>query len=278
MPRVDINELLAAGCHFGHITRRWNPKMKPYIFGEKNGIHILDLRKTQPLLDVAYDEIVKIASEGKRILFVGTKRQGKAIMQAEATRCNEFFVVERWLGGLLTNFVTIRKSVKRLSNIVKMETDGTFDKLTKKEKLFLLREKAKLENVLLGIIEMSKIPGALFLVDTKRENIAVKEAKRLGIPVFAIVDSNCDPDDIDFPIPANDDATKSIQLIAEFVADAVVEGKEIRSAKLAQEASEKMESKFKEEKDGSSSEEKRDEKKFVRKKIIRKKPTDKTGN
>jgi small subunit ribosomal protein S2 len=230
MARVELSELLEAGSHFGHITRRWNPKMKPFIFTQKNGIHILDLRKTQDLIDVACDEITQLTSLGKRVLFVGTKKQAKKIFQTEAIRCNEHYVTHRWLGGLLTNFVTIRKSVKRYSNIVKMETDGTFDKITKKEKLQLMREKIKLDNTLSGVVDMTKLPGALFIVDIKKEAIAVREARRLGIPVFAFVDTNTDPTDIDFPIPANDDATKSIQLITETIADAVIEGKEIASA------------------------------------------------
>jgi len=230
MARVELSELLEAGSHFGHITRRWNPKMKQFIFTQKNGIHILDLRKTQDLIDVACDEITQLTSLGKRVLFVGTKKQAKKIFQTEAIRCNEHYVTHRWLGGLLTNFVTIRKSVKRYSNIVKMETDGTFDKITKKEKLQLMREKIKLDNTLSGVVDMTKLPGALFIVDIKKEAIAVREARRLGIPVFAFVDTNTDPTDIDFPIPANDDATKSIQLITETIADAVIEGKEIASA------------------------------------------------
>ena len=230
MARVELSELLEAGSHFGHITRRWNPKMKQFIFTQKNGIHILDLRKTQDLIDVACDEITQLTSLGKRVLFVGTKKQAKKIFQTEAIRCNEHYVTHRWLGGLLTNFVTIRKSVKRYSNIVKMETDGTFDKITKKEKLQLMREKIKLDNTLSGVVDMTKLPGALFIVDIKKEAIAVREARRLGIPVFAFVDTNTDPTDIDFPIPANDDATKSIQLITETIADSVIEGKEIASA------------------------------------------------
>ena len=230
MPRVELSELLDAGVHFGHITRRRNPKMKPYIFMAKNGIHLLDLRKTQDLIDVACDEITNLVSAGKRVLFVGTKKQAKAIIESEAKRCNEFFIVDRWLGGLLTNFVTIRKSVKRLNNIIKMETDGTFEKITKKERLILDREKTKLQASLSGIVDMMRLPGALFIVDIKKESIAVQEAKRLGIPVFAIVDTNTDPTIVDFPIPANDDALKSIQLITETFVDSIIEGKETQSA------------------------------------------------
>lgn len=226
MPRVEVAELLAAGCHFGHLTRRWNPKMKPYIFMERNGIHIIDLMKTRDLLDEACNAIGNIVADGKRVLFVGTKKQAGDIIKQEAIRCGQFYVNERWLGGSLTNFTTIRKSVKRLTNIEKMESDGTFDKITKKEGLFLTREKDKLSNVLSGVVEMTRLPGALFVVDVKKESIAVKEANRLAIPVFAIVDTNCEPAGIDYVIPANDDAIKSIHVITKVIADAVLEGKE----------------------------------------------------
>jgi len=226
MPRVELTDLLNAGAHFGHLTRRWNPKMKPFIFMERNGIHIIDLKKTQELIESASNAISDIAAQGKRFLFVGTKKQAQEVVKEEAIRCGEFYVTERWLGGMLTNFSTIRKSIKRLSNIEKMETDGTYDKLTKREVLRLEREKEKLHGYLSGVIDMTRLPGALYVVDIKKEDIAVKEAKRLGIPVFAIVDTNVDPDGIDYPIPANDDAIKSIQLITRIVADAVLEGKE----------------------------------------------------
>src|SRR5512140_1771769 len=238
MPRVEVAELLAAGCHFGHLTRRWNPKMRPYIFMERNGIHIIDLMKTRSLLEEACNAIGNIVAEGRRILFVGTKKQAKDILKEEAIRTGQFYVSERWLGGSLTNFTTIRKSVKRLTNIEKMESDGTFDKITKKEILFLSREKDKLNNVLSGVVEMTRLPGALFVVDVKNEAIAVKEAKRLGIPVFAIVDTNCDPQDIDYVIPANDDAIKSIQVVLKAIGDAVLEGKERASAHQAEQAAE----------------------------------------
>jgi small subunit ribosomal protein S2 len=230
MPRVAVPELLAAGCHFGHLTRRWNPKMRPYIFMERNGIHIVDLMKTGLLLDEACNAIANVVAEGKRILFVGTKKQAVDVIREEAVRTSQFYVTERWLGGYLTNFTTIRKSVKRLTNIEKMESDGTFEKITKKEVLFLHREKDKLNKVLSGVVEMTRLPGAIFVVDVKKETIAVKEAKRLGIPVFAIVDTTCDPDDIDFVIPANDDAIKSIQVIMKAIGDAILEGKERASA------------------------------------------------
>jgi len=236
MPRVEVAELLAAGCHFGHLTRRWNPKMRPFIFMERNGIHIIDLTKTSILLEEACNAIANIAAEGKRILFVGTKKQAKDVIRDEAVRTGEFYVSERWLGGSLTNFTTIRKSVKRLTNIEKMESDGTFDKITKKEGLFLQREKEKLNNVLSGVVEMTRLPGALFVVDVKKEAIAVKEANRLGIPVFAIMDTNCDPDGIDYVIPANDDAIKSVQVVTKAFADAVLEGKERASARQSEAA------------------------------------------
>lgn len=230
MPRVELNDLLDAGAHFGHLTRRWNPKMKPFIFMERNGIHIIDLKKTQELLEGAANALATIIGEGKKVLFVGTKSQASVVIEEEAKRCNAFYASSRWLGGMLTNFSTIRKSVKRLQNIEKMETDGTYDKITKKEALVLDREKEKLSDVLSGVVEMTRLPGALFVVDIKKEEIAVREAKRLGIPVFAIVDSNCDPTSVDYPIPANDDAIKSIQAITRVLADAVLEGQERVSA------------------------------------------------
>jgi len=232
MPHIELAELLDAGAHFGHLTRRWNPKMKPFIFMERNGIHIIDLKKTQELLQAASSAITQIVGEGKRVLFVGTKKQASQVIQEEANRCRQFYVSERWLGGMLTNFTTIRKSVKRLTNIEKMETDGTYDKITKKETLVLDREKEKLQGVLSGVVEMTRLPGALFVIDIKKEEIAVKEAKRLGIPVFAIVDTNCDPSTVDYPIPANDDAIKSIQTITKVIADAVIEGAEKTQAQL----------------------------------------------
>jgi len=236
MPRVELDALLQAGSHFGHLTRRWNPKMKPYIFMERNGIHIIDLKKTQEMLDVACNAVSNIVAEDRRVLFVGTKPQAKDVVAEEAKRCNAFYCTERWLGGMLTNFSTIRKSVKRLTNIEKMETDGTFESITKKERLFLNREREKLQDVLSGIVEMSRLPGALFVVDVKKEAIAVNEARRLGIPVVAIVDTNCDPDGIDYPVPANDDALKSVQLITKAIAEAVVEGTQRAAAQKAAQA------------------------------------------
>jgi small subunit ribosomal protein S2 len=249
MARVELEALLNAGAHFGHLTRRWNPKMKPYIFMERNGIHIMDLKKTQELLEAACNAISNSVADGKKILFVGTKQQAGDVVKEEALRCNAYYVTERWLGGMLTNFTTIRKSVKRLTNIEKMETDGTFENITKKERLFLTRERDKLQQVLSGVVEMGRMPGMIFVVDIKKEAIAVKEANRLGIPVVAIVDTNTDPDPIDFPIPANDDALKSVQLITKAIASAVLDGNERASAKkqaeaeLTAEAAEKAEKK-----------------------------------
>ena len=239
MNKVDLTQLIEAGAHFGHLTRRWNPKMKPYIFMEKNGIHIIDLKKTQKYLTEAAEELGKMVSDGRKVLFVGTKKQAKNVIETEARRCGQNWVSERWLGGMLTNFSTIRKSVKRLSNIEKQETDGTFDKITKKERLFLTREKDKLKKVLEGVESMGKLPGALFIVDIKKEAIAVQEAHRLNIPVFAIVDTNCDPDEVDYLVPANDDAVKTVEIITKYMADAVIEGDAKLKEKKAEENAEK---------------------------------------
>ena len=239
MSRVDLIQLIKSGAHFGHLTRRWNPKMKPYIFMEKNGIHIIDLKKTQQLIDVAAEKLNQLASEGKTVLFVGTKKQAQAVIDTEAKKCGANWVSERWLGGMLTNFSTIRKSVKRLHNIEKQETDGTFEKITKKEILFLLRERDKLKKVLGGIETMNRLPGALFIVDIRKESIAVNEARKLNIPIFAIVDTNCDPDDIDYIIPANDDAVKTIEIITSTMADAILEGEAKLKEKKAEEAAER---------------------------------------
>jgi small subunit ribosomal protein S2 len=239
MKKVDLTQLIEAGAHFGHLTRRWNPKMKSYIFMEKNGIHIIDLKKTQAHLTESAEELSKLVADGKKVLFVGTKKQAKNVIETEAKRCGQNWVSERWLGGMLTNFATIRKSVKRLSNIEKQETDGTFDKITKKERLFLTREKDKLKKVLEGVETMGKLPGALFVVDIKKEDIAVQEAHRLNIPVFAIVDTNCDPDEVDYLIPANDDAVKTVEIITQYMADAVLEGDAQLKEKKAEEVAEK---------------------------------------
>ncbi len=225
MATPSLQDLLLAGCHFGHLTRRWNPKMKKYVFMEKNGIHIIDLKKAQAHLIEASDRIASIARNSGTILFVGTKKQAKDIIKIEADRCGMPYVTERWLGGTLTNFITIKKSVKRLKNLEKLATDGTYDKLAKKEILSIEREKDKLEKVLGGIRDMNHLPNAMFIVDVKKEAIAVNEAKRLNIPVFAMLDTNSNPDPIDYIIPCNDDAFKSINLITHSIADAIVDGK-----------------------------------------------------
>jgi small subunit ribosomal protein S2 len=222
MPRLQIEDLLKAGAHFGHLTRRWNPKMKPYIFMEKNGIHILDLKKTVTMADDALNAVEAIAGTGKEILFVGTKKQAKVIIAEQAERAGMPYVAERWLGGMLTNFSTIRQSVRRLNAIERMETDGTFDVITKKERLMLAREKEKLVKILGGVSEMTRLPAALYVVDVKKEHIAIKEANLLGIPIFAMVDTNCDPEPITHVIPANDDSIRSIELITSAVADAIL--------------------------------------------------------
>jgi small subunit ribosomal protein S2 len=236
MPRAELDALLQAGAHFGHLTRRWNPKMKPYIFMERNGIHLIDLKKTQEMLDAACNAVSNIIGDGKKALFVGTKQQARDVIREEAQRCGAHYVTERWLGGMLTNFSTIRKSVKRLANIENMEMDGTFENITKKERLYLTRERDKLQEVLSGVVEMSRLPGIVFVVDIKKEAIAVREAKRLGISVVAIVDTNTDPDPINYPIPANDDALKSIQLITKTLGAAVTEGNERAAAKQQEQA------------------------------------------
>ncbi|RPI13682.1 MAG: 30S ribosomal protein S2 [Ignavibacteriae bacterium] len=226
MIQVSIEDLLLSGAHFGHLTRRWNPKMKRYIFMERNGIHIIDLKKTHELLMQAAESIGNLVTDGRNILFIGTKKQAKEVVKNEALRSGMNFVTERWLGGMLTNFSTIRKSIKRLNSIIKMETDGTFENIQKKERLVLSREKEKLEKILGGISTMNKLPGAIFLIDVKKEHIAVDEARKLNIPIFAIVDTNCDPDLIDYPVPANDDAVKSIELITRVIADAIIDARQ----------------------------------------------------
>jgi small subunit ribosomal protein S2 len=226
MPRVNLETLLAAGSHFGHLTRRWNPKMKEYIFMERNSIHIIDLKKTQIKIEEACEAIKKIVEEGFDILFIGTKKQSQQIIKTEAQRSGMYYITERWLGGTLTNFSTIKKSIKHLKNLEKMGSDGTYEKLAKKEILQIEREKQKMKVVLEGIEEMKRLPGAVFIVDTKKEQIAVKEALKLNIPIFAIVDTNADPTIIDYPIPANDDAAKSISIISRTLVDAILEAKE----------------------------------------------------
>ena len=244
MPRVSLEQLLASGTHFGHLTRRWNPKMKEFIFMARNGIHIIDLKKTQKKLDEACTALQSIIEGGEDILFVGTKKQASEIIKAEAQRCNMFFVTERWLGGTLTNFSTIKKSIKHMKNLEKKGTDGTYDKITKKEKLSIEREKTKMKKVLEGIEDMKRLPGAIFIVDIKKEQIAVKETTKLNIPIFAMVDTNTDPTLIDYPIPANDDASKSISLIGRSIADAVIESRQkvdqLKAETAAKESDEKV--------------------------------------
>ncbi len=227
---ASVEELLKSGAHFGHLTRRWNPKMREFIFMQRNGIHIIDLNKTHALLQESLDEITKVARSGKKVLFVGTKKQAQEIIRTEAKRCDMPYVTHRWLGGMLTNFVTIRKSISRMEEIHAMKTDGTYENITKKERLMLDREKDKLEDVMGGISKMGRVPGALFVVDIVKENIAVNEALKLNIPIFALVDTNCDPDVPDYIIPCNDDAAKAIQLVASNVADAIIEGMAEREA------------------------------------------------
>ena len=230
MSRTTFDALLAAGSHFGHLKRKWNPAMAPYIFMERNGIHIIDLHKTVAKLDIAADAMKQIAKSGKRILFVATKKQAKDVVAEKAAAVGMPYVIERWPGGMLTNFPTIRKAVKKMANIDKMLADGTYDKLSKRENLQIRRKREKLEKNLGSIADLTRLPSALFVVDVMKENIAVREAKRLGIPVFGIVDTNSDPSDIDFVIPANDDATKSIEVIVDACCAAIAEGLEERKA------------------------------------------------
>ncbi|WP_138431728.1 30S ribosomal protein S2 [Fodinibius saliphilus] len=225
MPKTpDLQELLKSGAHFGHLTRRWNPKMKEFIFMERNGIHIIDLKKTQKFFQEALDEVTKLARAGKTILFVGTKKQSQDIVKTEAIRCGMPYATHRWLGGMLTNFSTVKKSISRMEEIERMSQDGTFDELTKKEALMLEREQEKLEQTLGGIANMGHIPGAIFVVDTIKEHIAVNEAVKLNIPIVAMVDTNSDPDIPDYIIPCNDDSARTIQLITSKIADAIIEG------------------------------------------------------
>ena len=224
MSRTTFKELLDAGVHFGHQKRKWNPAMAPYIFMERGGIHVIDLEKTIVKLDEAADAMKSIAKSGKKILFVATKKQAKEIVSEKVKAVNMPYVTERWPGGMLTNFPTIRKAVKKMGLIDKMATDGTFDNLSKREKLQIIRQRAKLEKNLGSIADLTRLPSAIFVVDVCKEQIAVKEAKRLGIPVFAMVDTNSDPSNIDFPIPANDDASKSISLIVDILCKAIEEG------------------------------------------------------
>ena len=226
MSVISMKQMLEAGVHFGHQTRRWNPKMKEYIFTERNGIYIIDLQKTVKKIDEAYYFIRDLAMEGGTVLFVGTKKQAQESIEQEAKRCEMFYVNQRWLGGMLTNFKTIQSRINKLRKIEKMEADGDFDLLPKKEVIQLKAEQEKLEKNLGGIKEMKKLPSAMFVVDPRKEHIAILEAKALGIPVVAIVDTNCDPDEADYPIPGNDDAIRAVKLIASKIADAVLEGRQ----------------------------------------------------
>ncbi len=236
MPRTNFNELLDAGVHFGHLKRKWNPAMAPYIFMERNGIHIIDLEQTEQKLEKAAAAIKQIAKSGRKILFVATKKQAKDIVAEKVKQVNMPYVTERWPGGMLTNFPTIRKAVKKMSSIDKMATDGTFDNLSKREKLQITRQRAKLEKMLGSIADLTRLPAALFVVDITKEYIAVREAKKLGIPVIAMVDTNSDPNAVDFPIPANDDASKSISLIVDILCKAVEEGLNERKTEKEKEA------------------------------------------
>ena len=226
MAIISMKQLLEAGVHFGHQTRRWNPKMAPYIFTERNGIYIIDLQKTVKKVEEAYNFVREVAASGKSVLFVGTKKQAQDAMRDEALRCNMFYVNERWLGGMMTNFKTIQKRINRLRELEKLEENGTFEVLPKKEVLGLRHEMEKLTKYLGGIKDMKKLPGALFIVDPRKEHIAVLEAHKLNIPIVATVDTNCDPDEIDYLIPANDDAIRAIKLLAGKMADAVLEGRQ----------------------------------------------------
>lgn len=260
MSLLQMEELLKAGVHFGHLTRRWNPKMKPYIFMEKNGIHIIDLSKTIDTMEVALAELKKVISEGYEVLFVATKKQAKGVIKEEATRCGMPFMTERWLGGTMTNFSTIRKSIKHLESLEKKAVDGTYEQITKKERLMIDREKEKMKMVFEGIQNMKRLPGAMFIVDIKKESIAVNEARRLNIPIIALVDTNCDPSPIDFPVPGNDDSTKSIELFAKKIADQILEYRQqVEAAKnkeMADKISEDELEKAKAEKETSEKEEK----------------------
>ena len=255
MSRTNFDQLLEAGVHFGHLKRKWNPAMAPYIFMERNGIHIIDLNKTVLKIDEAAEAIKNIAKQGKKILFVATKKQAKEIVSDKATQAGMPYITERWAGGMLTNFPTIRKAVKKMSTIDKMTTDGTFDNLSKRERLQVSRQRAKLEKTLGSIADLTRLPSALFVVDVMKEHIAVREANRLGIPVFAMVDTTSTPDNIDFVIPANDDATKSIEVVLEIMVAAINEGLQERKVEKV---------------DSEEAEPAKKEKKLVRKDRIKK--------
>lgn len=241
MAVISMKQLLEAGVHFGHQTRRWNPKMAKYIFTERNGIYIIDLQKTVKKVEEAYNFMRDVAMSGEKILFVGTKKQAQEAMQEEAQRANMFYVNERWLGGMLTNFQTIQKRIDRLRVLEKMEADGTFEVLPKKEVLSLKHEMSRLDKFLGGIKDMKGLPGALFVVDPRKERIAILEARKLGIPVVAIIDTNCDPDEIDYPIPGNDDAIRAVKLITAKMGDAILEGRQGEQMEAGMESAEEVE-------------------------------------
>lgn len=236
MANITMKELLEAGVHFGHQTKRWNPKMKEYIFGERNGIYIIDLQKTLKMFKEASKFVQDLAADGKIVLFVGTKRQAQEAIAEEATRCGQFYINQRWLGGLLTNWVTVQKSVKRLKELDEMATDGRYELLPKKEVVKLERERKHLQANLAGIKNLSRLPDALFVIDSNKEGIAVKEARKLGIPVVAVVDTNCDPTEVDYVIPGNDDALRAIRLFASKISDSITEGSQMVSDKAFVEA------------------------------------------
>ncbi|MFO7673708.1 MAG: 30S ribosomal protein S2 [Lutibacter sp.] len=244
MTKIEIKDLLDAGVHFGHLTRKWNPNMAPYIYGERNGIHIIDLYKTAAKIDEAAEALQKIANSGRKILFVATKKQAKEIIAEKSASINMPYITERWPGGMLTNFVTIRKAVKKMTVIDRMKVDGSFDALSKREKLQINRQREKLEKNLGSVADMTRLPGAIFVIDVKKEHIAVAEAKNLNIPIFAMVDTNSDPRGLDYVIPSNDDASKSINKVLGFIIDAIAEGLSDRKTtkdKPADEADEKGE-------------------------------------
>lgn len=229
--KTKVEDLLRSGVHFGHLTRRWNPKMRSNIFMQRNNIHIIDLNKTMQHLKSAYNALREIVANGEEVLLVGTKKQAQGIVQSEATRCGMPYITERWLGGTLTNFSTIKKSIRKLEGLEKKFHDGTAENLTKKERLNMEREIEKMKKIFSGIQEMRRIPGAVFVVDTKKEEIAIKEARKLGVPIFAIVDTNCDPDEVDYPIPGNDDSSKSVGIIIKTLIDGIVDMQAEKDAK-----------------------------------------------
>ncbi len=250
--KVEVKELLDAGVHFGHLTRRWNPNMAPYIYMERNGIHIINLYKSAAKMQEAGEALAKIAASGRKILFVATKKQAKEIVAEQAEKANMPYITERWPGGMLTNFVTIRRAVKKMASIDRMKKDGTFNTLSKKERLQVDRLRAKLEKNLGSIADMSRLPGALFVVDITREHIAIKEAQKLNIPIFAMVDTNSDPREVDYLIPSNDDASKSINKVVSYVSDSIVEGLSERKANKEAKKAEKEEKQQAKEKDAKA--------------------------